>query len=206
VKVAFSIFSPVVAVRTRTFSPKLPRVSGCSRGTSLACRSIRSSMRRTPRCSAAVESMGRSIGLRGLSFLPNAVDWAAVHQGRVGSPTGIVCRPPTSSTRGADLTGRTEQQLLESCYRSRLDITCRQGFQQNRVPGGAGDVCLLRWAHAGCLPGCARGEGLLGQSSPGANITGLPMRIRWHSDPHWWPPLAEGGLSPMYQDCAIILT
>jgi O-acetyl-ADP-ribose deacetylase (regulator of RNase III) len=77
---------------------------------------------------------GRSIGLRGLSFLPNAVDWAAVHQGRVGSPTGVVCRPPTSSTRGADLTGRTEQQLLESCYRSRLDITCRQGFRKIAFP------------------------------------------------------------------------
>ena len=77
-----------------------------------------------------------STGLQGLSFLPNAVGSAAAQQGRRGSPAGIVCRRLISSTRSGR-SGRAElpeQQLLESCYRSCLDIACRRGFREIAFP------------------------------------------------------------------------
>lgn len=51
--------------------------------------------------------MARSIGLLGLSFLPNAVNWETVHRGRRGSPAGIVYRRLISSTR-SDRSGGAE--------------------------------------------------------------------------------------------------
>jgi hypothetical protein len=71
------------------------------------CGSMPSSIRRTPRCSAEAASIPLSIGLLGLNFLPNAVNWEAVHRGRRDSPAGIGYRRNTSST-GSDRSGGAE--------------------------------------------------------------------------------------------------
>jgi Macro domain len=79
----------------------------------------------------------RSTGLRGLGFLPNAVDWAAVRRGRRGSPAGIICRHPTSSTPsdrsgGAALpeSDTSSKAAIASC----LGIAARQGFRDIAFP------------------------------------------------------------------------
>jgi O-acetyl-ADP-ribose deacetylase (regulator of RNase III) len=98
---------------------------------------MRSSMRRTPRGSAAMESMARSIGLRDLSFLPDAGDWAAVPPGEARLTGGY--RLPAShiiDTIGPIWRGGAagERQLPESCYRSCLDIACEREFREIAFP------------------------------------------------------------------------
>jgi hypothetical protein len=82
--------------------------------------------------------MAPSIGLLGLSFLPNAVSWEAVRRGRRDSPAGyrlparhIIHRVAPIWRGGA----AGERQLLEGCYRSCLDIACPR--YRGRTPGAA---------------------------------------------------------------------
>jgi len=128
-------------------------------GTSSACGSMRSSMPRTSRCSAAMESVARSIGLRGPSFLPNAVGWAAVHWGRHRSPAGIVCRPPTYHSPGrADLAGRRcRRATAPRKLLSLLPGHRPSGGSRCRVPGNRNWNLWL--STSGSRPHCRRYRG-----------------------------------------------
>jgi hypothetical protein len=117
------------------------------------------------------EAPHRRVSSAGLPHHPHCrPDLAGRSCWRATAPRKLLSLLPRHRVSAGISRNRVSGNRNRDLWLSRSGSSPHSRRYRGRTPGptavsGAGEVCLFRYAHAGCLPGCARGEDLVGPVS-----------------------------------------